>query len=200
MSELDVAHSAAPYLLSPGAFDGIRDKGLRNAPLRRAAHPGRAANRPWHRLQPPASGPAPAASRASVASRGVACIAPPRSVTSPRRPRGTVLEHFGSGTTDLHIVVPCREWVQSATVAAEAVNLELPAFASAINAGSAAALFPDDANGKALLKTVHESHGVAWGYDYEYDGCHPPPKKPETKCGSTWCVNTWWRVRTLRRR
>lgn len=126
-----------------------------------------------------------------------------------RKPKGTscgadvspfsfnVLEHFGSGGTDLHLRAACCEWMQSETVVAQALEIELPAFAPAIPAGHKAAFFdPKDPKSDGMAKSVADWHQLEWGYDYEYDGCHP--KAPETKCKKPWCLNTWWRTRTLK--
>jgi hypothetical protein len=99
---------------------------------------------------------------------------------------------------DWHKQHICCEDIIDVTVEANAALINLPAGVAAIAAGEhAGPILPKDPTDKTpqqVHDTVRDNYTLAWGYRYEYDGCHPA--KPETSCGKSKCLKAWSRTRS----
>jgi hypothetical protein len=102
-----------------------------------------------------------------------------------------ITEYFQVPAHDYHGWWLCCEEKDDVQASAQVAFLNLPANKPAIPAGENAAFI----NNAAVSKDVRDNYTLAWGYKYEYDGCHPA--KPTTSCSSSQCIEIWTQTRTL---
>jgi hypothetical protein len=84
----------------------------------------------------------------------------------------------------------CEEMIELTTVAQTAF-LTLPAGTPAVPATQNAAFTTN----QAIKDGVTSEYTMAWGFKYEYDGCHPA--NPGTSCAQPQCLNLWSQSRSL---